>query len=186
MDAPPRAVVYGPRSVSLLRSERMLWRRRLSCDALDAVRRSLLLGGDGHHRDWARRRARHHARACVRCLSRDRRQLRAHATSLSPSATAPERCRFSIIVILIGVVLYAVIIGSASSALANLDSGNTERRKKVEAVQGCVDAATALDGRGHGALGRGADLRAPVLPTRSPSDAATCEPTTSRKISRNG
>ena len=42
---------------------------------------------------------------------------------------------FSTAMIVIGVLMYAVIIGSASSALANLDSGNAERRQKMEAIK---------------------------------------------------
>jgi hypothetical protein len=36
--------------------------------------------------------------------------------------------------IAIGVLLYAIIIGSASSALSNLDSANAERRQKLDSI----------------------------------------------------
>ena len=42
---------------------------------------------------------------------------------------------FSTSMIVVGVLMYAVIIGSASSALANLDSGNAEKRQKMEAIK---------------------------------------------------
>ena len=41
---------------------------------------------------------------------------------------------FSSVLIVLGVMMYAVIIGSASSALANLDSGNAERRQKLDSI----------------------------------------------------
>ena len=41
---------------------------------------------------------------------------------------------FSIIMIIVGVVMYAVIIGSASSAVTNLDAGNAAKKEKVEGI----------------------------------------------------
>ena len=41
---------------------------------------------------------------------------------------------FSIIWIILGVIMYAVFIGAASSALQNLDAGTAERREKLENI----------------------------------------------------
>lgn len=41
----------------------------------------------------------------------------------------------SIIMIIIGVIMFALIVGSASSLLGNLDSGNAAKRMKLESIQ---------------------------------------------------